>query len=487
MKNIVLCSDGTGNSGGKTRGTNVWRLFNAIDRYNPTVRQITFYDDGVGTDDARWMKVLGGAFGWGLSRNICQLYTFLAMNYEAGQTEKDKVFLFGFSRGAFTVRALAGMICKCGLLDRQYFERSDCDKLVKRILNAYRQKEPGDLDRLKKESVKLKEIDIEVIGVWDTVDAVGVPFDELRTWFDGGYKAVTGRRLYGFHDGVLNKKVKHGYQALAIDEERKTFHPNVWDARQNVEQVWFSGAHSNVGGGYAKDAMSLITLDWMMGKAARHNLKFLQQDWEDSRRRADVHAKLYDSRTGSAVYYRYAPRNMGDEPLVHASVYGRIKRGTERYAPGIIPGGAKPAHSDHGPYASNAAVDTPKLDEPTVREVRQLARRRKRLYLFFVSFNVVGAALVIWTMLNPSSEAAGVAAGSSVDPGWLASGLARAQELVKLLVPGMLERLVEIIWKYPIPSAVFIVIFGILRRVSTRTKRKMKEKCFAGWRQACGS
>ena len=115
MKNIVICSDGTGNRGGKTHGTNVWRIFNAVDRYHPDIKQITYYDDGVGTDDILWLRLLGGAFGYGISRNIRQAYGFLAMNYEEG----DRVFLFGFSRGAFTVRSLAGMICRCGLLTRE--------------------------------------------------------------------------------------------------------------------------------------------------------------------------------------------------------------------------------------------------------------------------------------------------------------------------------------------------------------------------------
>src|SRR5919106_2531604 len=103
-KNIILCSDGTGNSGGKGRGTNVWRLYKALDVSDPST-QIAFYDDGVGSEDFRLFRIMGVAFGWGLARNVRQLYTFLVRHYHPG----DDIFLFGFSRGAFTVRSLAGM------------------------------------------------------------------------------------------------------------------------------------------------------------------------------------------------------------------------------------------------------------------------------------------------------------------------------------------------------------------------------------------
>ncbi len=112
-RNLVVCSDGTGNRAGKARGTNVWKLYEALDRNSDGVEQMSFYDDGVGSADNIVSKVVGGAFGFGLARNVQQLYSWLARNYEPG----DRIYLFGFSRGAFTVRCLAGMISSCGLLD----------------------------------------------------------------------------------------------------------------------------------------------------------------------------------------------------------------------------------------------------------------------------------------------------------------------------------------------------------------------------------
>ena len=107
-RNLIMCSDGTGNSGGKTLGTNVWRIYNAIDRRNEPVEsvQLAFYDDGVGTDDNKIMKAVGGAFGFGFRRNVQDLYGFLLRQYQP----EDEIFLFGFSRGAYTVRAFAGML-----------------------------------------------------------------------------------------------------------------------------------------------------------------------------------------------------------------------------------------------------------------------------------------------------------------------------------------------------------------------------------------
>ena len=311
-KNIVLCSDGTGNTPGKGRGTNVWKLYLAVDRHdheeNPArPRQIAFYDDGVGTEGIRFFRILGGAFGLGLSRNIRQLYAHLVLNYEPG----DKVFLFGFSRGAFTVRSLAGMICQCGLLKRDdYLGKSikERNKLLKRILRAYRS-EDKDAGKNIREALGLRSIEIEFIGVWDTVDAVGMPFDDLKA-VDRIWRKVFGVRLWGFHDQVLSSKVKRGCQALAIDDERRTFHPNVWEPREGIEQVWFAGVHSNVGGGYPKEGLSNVALYWMFLQAKEAGLRFLPYCIHAAHDQANVHAKLYDSRVGLAAYYRYKPRNI---------------------------------------------------------------------------------------------------------------------------------------------------------------------------------
>ena len=377
-KNIVVCSDGTGNSGGKRHGTNVWRIFNAVDRYREGCAQITYYDDGVGTHDIRLLRLLGGAFGWGLCRNIREAYEFLALNYEEG----DRIFLFGFSRGAFTVRSLAGMICRCGLLERDaVIEASRRNRDVKRILRAYRSEKwppSGASDELIRKTLciddlSLRPVDIHFVGVWDTVDAVGVPFDELKIWVDPVWRSLFGRRLWAFQDLKPHPRIHNAFQALALDDERKTFHPLVWNVpntetknsagsvesderdtscavgddgkprvEQVVQQVWFAGVHSNVGGGYPKDSLSLVPLLWMMHRAHECHLRFLRRKWDEFRQDADPYGHLYDSCNGWGIFYRYARRNpyackpdgaTESKPVVHESVLERIDRATGYYAP----------------------------------------------------------------------------------------------------------------------------------------------------------
>src|SRR3984893_4171630 len=131
-KNIIICSDGTGNTAIKNRGTNVFKMFEAIDlnghRTNPALDpQVVFYDDGVGTETFLPLKLLGGAFGFGLAKNVRNLYMDLVRGYDPGDATPpaDRIYLFGFSRGAFTVRTLAGLISKCGILDRHQLRSTD--------------------------------------------------------------------------------------------------------------------------------------------------------------------------------------------------------------------------------------------------------------------------------------------------------------------------------------------------------------------------
>lgn len=384
-KNIVVCSDGTGNSGGKRRGTNVWRIFNAVDRNREDCKQITYYDDGVGTHNIRLLRLLGGAVGWGLSRNIREAYEFLCLNYEKG----DRIFLFGFSRGAFTVRSLAGMICLCGLLARDVVEapRRKRERDVKRILHAYRSTKPipscASTEAIRKAldiyGMPLRPVKIHFVGVWDTVDAVGVPFGELKKRVNLVWQKLFKRRCWFFKDDKPHNDILHAYQALALDDERRTFRPLVWKApnseslysacplnsnedniscvtedgtrskTQTVKQVWFAGAHANVGGGYPKDSLSLVPLVWMMAKAKQCGLQFLERKWADYREDADSHGRMYDSRTGWGRFYRYARRNPyahHPSPTVHKSVEERIARKTDYYAPKTLKPGKFQIESD---------------------------------------------------------------------------------------------------------------------------------------------
>lgn len=377
-KNIVLCSDGTGNQDVKNRGTNVFKLYEAVDlqghKEEPDElrEQIAFYDDGVGTANA-FAKVVGGAFGWGFSRNVKKMYRELVNVYKPG----DRIFLFGFSRGAYTVRALAGFIQYCGIMDADYFSTQDREELTDKIVESWdefskvafrsasdetrRGKVPTPEEAAAERKASIarreknhavepeKEIDIDFIGVWDTVGAIATPFDELR-WL----MSYLIRPIW-FADNTLGPEVKRACHALALDEERRTFHPELWNeqngADTRIKQVWFAGVHSNVGGGYPKQGMSLVSLDWMMNEAKQAGLRFIEKDLEFVRLHQDVHDKLYDSRSGLAVYYRWLPRDLSQlcaehkvaKPKIHISVFERIANATagmngkDSYSPGNLP------------------------------------------------------------------------------------------------------------------------------------------------------
>ncbi len=258
-KRIVMCFDGTWNTpdnngdiGGDT-STNVWKFFNSVaEKGTDGMTQIKWYDEGVGT---KWYnKVRGGAFGVGLSTNIQEGYRFLAKIYEEG----DEVYLLGFSRGAYTARSLVGMIRNSGLVTPENLSK---------VPEAYQLYRTRDEHADGPNAVFFREnysrtIKIKCIGVWDTVGALGIPIESFE-WFNKAY--------YEFHDTELSGIVENAFHALAVDEWRENFAPTLWapstQPNQRMEQVWFVGAHANVGGGYEQEQLSDIALAWMQGRA----------------------------------------------------------------------------------------------------------------------------------------------------------------------------------------------------------------------------
>ncbi len=261
MKKIVYCADGTWD--GKSSATNVFKLFSAL---SVSSDQMPFYDSGVGADGNPLEKFAGGAFGAGLFQKIKDGYTKISQVYEAG----DQVFLFGFSRGAYTARSLGGMIAACGLPSKNFN-----DQLVESAFQAYRNKgQRAAILATLSSQYSMCDAQITMVGVWDTVGSLGIP-------------AVFGGvdpSIYGFLDTSLNPKIQNAFQALAIDERRKEFPPTLWTSApapgQTLQQVWFCGVHSDVGGGYdagagaTATALSDITLSWMINKAQSLGLAF---------------------------------------------------------------------------------------------------------------------------------------------------------------------------------------------------------------------
>ena len=268
------------------------------------IPQIVFYDKGIGTggfSDA----IIGGGFGAGLKKNVLDCYNFIAENYK----KDDEIFLFGFSRGAFTVRVLSGLIAECGLLspgdvyyaDEAYelfklnsIPAAQKKKLLNRIfrrnlatneekdelLASFWQGSP-DKGRTKlygSRNEPCQKVDIHFLGVWDTVPAFGL------VGILGKIGGSLGRH-FRMNNFTLSKNVKHAYHALGLDENRRAFTPLLWDSphkdgiTEEMEQRWFIGIHTTVGGGFKRDQLSFIPFKWMIEKAQAHGLAFMETEF----------------------------------------------------------------------------------------------------------------------------------------------------------------------------------------------------------------
>ena len=267
MKRIAIGCDGTWNSPdqkdeeGVASPTNVVKIARAI-KFNADdgTKQTIFYDPGVGSSGGFLKRSYEGATGAGISRNIKEAYTYLVNHYELG----DELYFFGFSRGAFTVRSLAGLIRNCGLLRKDALDQLDRAYEIYQSSNAA-DKPSSNISTLFRRTYAVENITkIKCIGVWDTVGALGNPLL---------LHGVTTER-YKFHDYQLSSSILNAFHAVAIDEKRRHFIPALWQQKptnlgtQVLQQVWFTGVHTNVGGGYHATGLSDISLEWMIEKAS---------------------------------------------------------------------------------------------------------------------------------------------------------------------------------------------------------------------------
>lgn len=287
MQQLAVFMDGTWND--EADRTNVLRLFECVATSGAGgLPQRAKYVPGVGT---KWHeRITGGAVGRGLSENVLEAYRWIAKHYDWNSPEPDRIFLFGFSRGAYTARSVAGLIATCGLmrpgapfdvqwLYQRYRDRKQQAEPIYR-LEYFRQsgerKLTPDEERLLGHS---RRVDIHMIGVWDTVGALGIPWTGMP---------LIGKRAFYFHNPNLSVIHKHAFQALAIDEHRQPYKPTLWTVFQpkakdgapeippleRCEQRWFAGAHSNVGDGYKNDPLPEAPLAWLQHKAAALGLGF---------------------------------------------------------------------------------------------------------------------------------------------------------------------------------------------------------------------
>ena len=328
MKNIVICADGTGNSFG-AQVSNVSRLVQLIDLNNPE-RQVAIYDQGIGTDPryvnavreykdkerehrhaltitdppfqtwwlpSRVVRIAGLAIGYGLRRNVKELYTALAQCYEHG----DSIYLFGFSRGAFTVRVLAGLLFRCGLLPK---DAPDVDVKFEQAYSLYKPHlEDFDAVARFKHDAHVRSPRVSFLGIWDTVKSYG---------------GIWPQSLPHLRHNPMVDTVRH---ALALDEQRSWFLPTSWGGidsdrviddpgyrAQDIVEIWFRGVHSDVGGGFGDDAAAMIPLRWMLNEATSAGLR-LNQAGRDLAISADPECPtLHESLTGGWLFTEYVPR-----------------------------------------------------------------------------------------------------------------------------------------------------------------------------------
>jgi uncharacterized protein (DUF2235 family) len=509
-RRIVVLSDGTGNSAAAVWRTNVWRTFEALDLANSD--QVAFYDDGVGTSTFKPLALLGGAFGIGLKRNVIDIYKFVCRNY---RDDDDEIFGFGFSRGAFTIRVVTGLILDQGLV--QATNEIDLDRLATAAFNDYRRRKYHTVwrelfhrDRQIPPSTTAANnrpvSKIRFLGLWDSVAAYGLPIDEMTR---GVSKWIWPLEL---PNRVLSPRVERACHALALDDERTTFHPVLWDESQEqaagsgqirqisderISQVWFSGMHSNVGGGYPDDSLARIPQYWIMTEALKCGLRFKSAPNADpdslinTSAARDKDGRLYDSRSGLGGYYRYGPRNLaelchdrfseipGDQvnirlPKIHESVFRRIQNNAHPCAPLGIPaeyevvtdaGQILPAHAN--PY------ETPLQSGARAKAQESVWNTVWKRRVVYFSTVFATAALVIFPLLKsrPASDE------YSSPVRWI-SDLIR---LTSSLLPSIADPWVNGYARSPITFVILATIAGALTWFGVRLASQIKSDMASIW------
>ncbi len=512
-KTLVVFSDGTGNSAAKLQKTNVWRMYRALDLAVPTPEQVAagasvqfaLYDGGVGASEFRPLALLGGVFGYGLKRNVLDLYKFLCRNYRSG----DRIYAFGFSRGAFTIRVLMGFVLRVGLLERndEASLHRDAPIAYRKYRRHFKARNLAGVFRWLRDKAfevwgrlvtvraapEFVHVDaVEFVGVWDTVAAYGMPIAEMTRGVDQ-WIWPTSMPNY-----VLSNRVKQARHALALDDERDTFHPLLWDeseeappgdAPPRLQQVWFAGMHSDIGGGYPDDSLAHVALDWMMDEAQRCGLRFKPGAREQVTLEMNALGPLHDSRSSLGMYYRYQPRRLGGliEPpdpatlamqdpdrarahgrlrdvLVHPSVLQRLRSNAGGYAPIALP----PRFSVWNP--SGQAREGVKIAADLDRVWNDVWRRRVAYFASVMS--TLGLVALVWL---PASTCHG--------PGCL---LSRAIGALGRFAPDMAQPVVRAWAANPGVFATLVLVLLLTRVWSAALQRSIADTMGARWQASLG-
>jgi hypothetical protein len=332
QKRIIICSDGTWNSPEKKgnkqgRLTNVVKMVRAIEPIDKSAKmqQVVFYDQGIGADTFGWLeKKIRGMTGWGIKQNILDCYRFLANNY----TDGDEIYFIGFSRGAYTIRSLGGLLDTVGLL-----AKSELDALPE-AYEFYRKptakrggKRFKPIRSLQRRTTRPQ---IAFLGAFDTVGALGIPTPGLGRLL---------KKRVSFHNTKLSAQVANAYQALAIDERRAPFKPAIWTAKgsqSHVQQVWFAGTHSDIGGGSLDSGLSDIAFRWMIQRAMECGLTFTKKYIDDGKRFSpdplgpieksfSIGYRLLDRIRTMSPHERRISQTGGVGEMIHESVLTRLQ------------------------------------------------------------------------------------------------------------------------------------------------------------------
>lgn len=512
-RKIILLSDGTGNSSAKVWRTNVWRIFESLDLSGSN--QIAFYDDGVGTSSFKPAAILGGAFGYGLKRNVIDLYKFACRNWRDAD---DEIFGFGFSRGAFTMRVVIGLILEQGLV--QANSESELDRKAVAAYRDFRRRNfhtiwrfPEVAARGLRDAVLRSDYSkddnfhgatVRFLGLWDTVAAYGMPVEEMTRGISQWLFPLL------FPDFALNPKVVRACHALSVDDERTTFHPTLWDESdeeplkpradgksylvdERISQVWFAGVHSNVGGGYPDDSLAQIPLIWIMSEAAAAGLTFKSHPQASPQTLAhpqtaeDKDGRIYDPRSGLGGYYRYGPRDiaaLGKEflsrkggaavPRIHESVLARIKNNAHVYAPTGLP-------EEYEVVTSSGEVLPPSknpYEKPEQAVLRKRAQEKvwnaiwlRRIVYFITVFAT--AYLVVFPLMKAQPRT-----DEFTSPLRWVSDIVR---FIGAFLPGAADTWINGYARDPLQFAIMAFVVGLLTFLGSRLAGRLKNSMGIQW------
>lgn len=472
----------------------------------------------MGTQALTPLRLLGGAIGFGLRRNVKQLYAFLLQHFEPD----DRIFLFGFSRGAFTVRVVANLLFYCGIAEATDKRPTAIDALAKEAVDAYAARAfndpmsgpPADFRRRRglhhptNVGGEKGWFPVHFVGVWDTVEAYGLPIDEMANalWFLMPLRLKERGRL---RENDLHPLIANAYHALAIDDERHSFHPKLWiesvpwdpgtaqpipngdsviafpkvprTVQQAVQQVWFPGMHANVGGGYPQDQLAHVSLTWMIEEAKGAGLRVdpaLERQYAQA---AEPLGKMYDSRGGLGAYYRYRPRDLTVlcaeggilEPTLHASVFQRIKQNAQDYAPTGIPG----IYTIEPLAGSPHRETTPGARIAAQRAVDDLIWRGRVEYFCFLAWS---AALIVVGRLLAGTPVPDVETYSQPVRGAYFA-LKPIFNLTSWAAPSYVEPYVHAFSFHPVAGLAFAISLGVILVRRRARLQSIRDQSNAAW------